>query len=316
MKTPTWLSTIFLSVSLACLFGTAGAARQDAARADIEAQSRALMAAIERGDAAAVADLFTPDAKLSVSMSGGVISGRAAIANFWQAALDGGVRSLLLTPADHLGEGDVRVETGTYRAFDAARGELGRGQYLFAWVKVGGAWKISRDFANADATPVAPAAAPAASPVADGAGLPAGYATRFKVLGETMHDERHGLTTVYANELVAAVAGGEVARYPDGSVILMEFAEPRFDGEDQLLRDGQGKPLKGPIRRIDLMRRVSATAQSQGASRAGDWEFASFRPDGTTLTSPANADQCAACHLNAGAEKDFVFRRRSWVPVR
>jgi len=49
-----------------------------------------------------------------------------------------------------------------------------------------------------------------------------------------------------------------------------------------------------------------------GASRAGEWEFASYRPDGSTLIPPDKAEHCAACHLNAGAGKDFVFRTRSW----
>jgi ketosteroid isomerase-like protein len=309
MKTTTMLSTVIFLAALTCSFGTAGAARQDAARSEITAQSRALMAAIERGDAAAVAEFFTSEAKLSVSMSGGVVSGRAGIANFWRAALDGGLKSLLLTPADFVGRGDVRVETGSYQAFDADRREFGRGQYLLAWVKEEGAWKISRDFANADTAPVA-------TQVSDGDRLPPEYATRFKVLGDTVHDERHGLTTVYVNDLVAAVANAEVAHYPNGSVILMEFAEPQRDGEDQLLRDAHGQPLKGSIRRIDLMRRGGGSGGANVASRAGEWEFSSYRPDGTTLIAPANAEHCAACHLKAGAEKDFVFRRRSWEPAR
>ena len=55
------------------------------------------------------------------------------------------------------------------------------------------------------------------------------------------------------------------------------------------------------------MRRGGGFGEVYGASRAGEWEFASYRADGTTLIEPANAVQCAACHLKAGAEKDFVL---------
>lgn len=308
MKTPSISFTTIFFVTLACAFGTAGAARQDPARAEIAAQSRALMTAIEKGDAAAAADLFTSDARISASMPGGVIIGRDAILKFWQSATDGGVRALVLTPADFLGQGDVRVETGSYQALGADRRELGRGQYLFAWVKEGGAWKISRDFATPDAMPVA-------SMGDSDWQLPAEYTTRLKRLGESVYDARHGVMTLYANDVVAAVADQQAARYPDGSMLLMEFAEPLHDGEDQLLRDGHAQPLRGSVKRIDMMRR-GAEAQGGEASRAGAWQFASFKPDGTMLVAPSNAEQCAACHLKAGPEKDFVYRTRSWKTAR
>jgi Cytochrome P460 len=155
--------------------------------------------------------------------------------------------------------------------------------------------------------------APLASRVPDRVGLPPDYTTRFQVLGDTVHDDRHGLTTVYANELAASVAHTEAAHYPNGSVILMEFAEPQRDGEDQLLRDAHGQPMKGSITHIDVMRRGGGFGEVYGSNRAGDWEFASYRADGTTLIEPANAVQCAACHLKAGAEKDFVYRHRAWT---
>ena len=106
--------------------------------------------------AQAVANLFTLDARLSVPMSGGVVSGRAAIATFWQSALSGGLKaSRTHALRTSVGEGNLRVETGTYQAFGADRRDLGRGQYLLVWVKEEGEWKISRDFAHGDTAPMA-----------------------------------------------------------------------------------------------------------------------------------------------------------------
>src|SRR4051812_49576416 len=129
MRTPNPISMVILVTSLACFLGSAGAARQDSARTAITVQSHKLMAAIESGDAAAVAELFTTEAKLSVSPSGGLVSGRTHIAGFWKAALDGGLKGLVLTPADLLGDGNLRLETGSFTALGAERRELGRGQY-------------------------------------------------------------------------------------------------------------------------------------------------------------------------------------------
>jgi ketosteroid isomerase-like protein len=306
MKASTLIVVILVN-ALACALGTAAAARQDAARNAIAAQSRALSAAIGNGDAAAASALFTDDAKLSVPGKQGVLGGRAAITNFWQSAINGGVKELTLTTSDLVGDGEMRVETGTYSARGADLTELGRGQYLFVWQMEGGAWRISRDFAHPDG-----AAAPAVAREADRVGFPHNYAAGFRKLGGTTFDEAHGLTTVYANEPAAAAAKSERANYPHGSVILMEFAEPQRDGEDQLLRDARGQPLRGAIAHIDVMRRGAGFGAAYGDNRAGDWEFASYRADGSVLIAPDKGDRCAACHRKAGAEKDYVFRSRSW----
>jgi len=297
-----------LAAALALFVVTAAAAQQDAARAAIAAQARALMLAIEKGDAAAVAELFSADATLSVPMANGPVAGRANIAGFWQAALGGGLKGLALDAADVIGDGNLRVETGGYRAFGADRSDLGHGQYLLVWVKEKGGWKIGRDFAHPDA-------APAASRLPDRVGLPPEYATRFHALGGTVYGNQHGLSTVYANDPVASAASAAQANYPNGSVIVMEYAAPVYDGEQQLLRDPHGQPLKGAIARIDVMRRGGGYGEMYGASRAGEWEFASYRADGSTLIAPADAAHCAACHLKAGPEKDFVYRSRSWDPA-
>lgn len=311
MRTPNLVSVAILFLSLALFFGTAGAARQDAARAAIASQSRALMAAIDKGDAETVSALFTRDAQLSVQGIQGILSGHNAIAGFWKSALGGGLGGLMLSPTDFVGDGSLRIETGSYTALGKDRAELGRGQYLLVWQKEGGDWKIARDFAHSSAAPNAAPVASAPSP--DRGGFPRDYARRFRQLGDTQNDEAHGLTTVYANDVAATAAESEASHYPDGSVILMEFADTQRDGEDQLLRDAHGQPVKGPIAHIDVMRRGAGFGAGYGDDRAGEWEFASYRQDGSTLIPPEKAQHCAACHLKAGAAKDFVYRLRSWA---
>lgn len=150
----------------------------------------------------------------------------------------------------------------------------------------------------------------------DRVGLPADYAHALRRVGEPVFNERTGVTTVYANDIAATAPGFPPARYPNGSVILMEFAGALRDGEGELLRDARGTPLKGPVAHIDVMRRGVGFGAAYGESRAGEWEFASYAPDGRTLQAPDQAAHCAACHRNAGADRDFVFRTRAWTPAQ
>ena len=311
MKTPGPVSIVIFVASLAVFIGTAAAARKDGARAAIEAQSAALSAALAHGDPAAAGELFTKDARLSIPGTSEVIAGRDAIADFWRMALGSGLTGLTLQADEVEGEGSLRFESGSYLALGKDGTEMGRGQYLIVWKKDDGVWRVHRDYAHPNReTPPAVAAGAGAT---DRVGFPRGYAAQFRRLGGTLDQPNTGLTTVYANELATSASTSEGTQFPNGSVILMEFADPQRDGEDQLLRDAHGQPLKGEIAHIDVMRRGPGFGASYGESRAGEWEFASYRADGSTLVAPDKAQHCAACHLKAGAAKDFVFRTRSWA---
>jgi len=309
MKTSVFFMLSMLLSSAAILHMDAQAAQRDSARAAIEAQSGSFTAALEKGDAAEAAQFFSADARLSVPGIDGVLEGRQAIEKFWQGALADGMKSLTLMPRDLEGPGELRIETGTYAAFGANHSELGRGEYLLVWKREDGAWRIHRDYAHpSGAVPVQ--SARAGEPV----GLPGDYATAMRRVRDTVYDERSGLTTVFANDLAASIAGFSQQHYPDGAVILMEFAQPQRDGKGELLRDERGAPLKGPIDHIDVMRRGPGLGAAYAAERAGEWEFASYRSDGSVRVTIDKAVQCAACHRNAGADKDFVFRTRPWLP--
>jgi hypothetical protein len=177
------------------------------------------------------------------------------------------------------------------------------------WKREDGTWKIHRDYGHPGGA--APATKTGAT---DRVGLPRDYATAMRRVRDTVYDEKSGLTTVFANELAASTAGFSQQQYPDGAVILMEFTQPQRDGEGELLRDARGVPLKGPIEHIDVMRRATGFGETYGAERAGDWEFASYLSDGSVRIAPDKGARCAACHRNAGADKDFVFRTRPWMP--
>jgi uncharacterized protein (TIGR02246 family) len=292
-------AVLFLTI---CADRTAIAAQSDAVRAALAAQSKAFMDGMARADASAVAQVFTADAKLIVSGVDGEIGGRGAIEKFWQSALNGGLKELRLATVDLDGDGPLRIETGTYQALGAGGSEFGRGRYVFVWKKEAGTWKIHRDIGIANPAPAG------ASATADRVGFPRDYRAALKLLGVAEKQNEPSITAVYGNDLAASITRAGQLPYPYGTVIAMEFAHGVRDGEGQLMHDAAGAPLKAEVARVDVMRRERGYGVAYGESRAGEWEFASYRPDGTTLLSPENSAACAACHLKAGAERDFVYR--------
>lgn len=118
------------------------------------------------------------------------------------------------------------------------------------------------------------------------------------------------LGTIYANERAASVKEMGQLPYPEGSVIVMEWAEPLKDSAGVLLVDANGLWRKGKVVRIDVMRRERGYGEAYGGKRVGEWEFASYKTDGSYFQPPAKPAACAACHQEAGAERDFVYRGR------
>jgi Cytochrome P460 len=139
-------------------------------------------------------------------------------------------------------------------------------------------------------------------------GFPKDYQTRFKVLGVIVKEQTLRVNTVYGNELAATVTSRDKLPYPEGSIILVEFSDALRDANNQVVRDANGALKRGVVERIDVMKRGKGFGEAYGANRAGEWEYAGYRLDGSYTTSPEKSVQCAACHRKAGPENDFVFR--------
>jgi ketosteroid isomerase-like protein len=301
-----------LSILAICADAPTRAAATDGARAAIEAQSKVFTDGVERGDARVAASVFTADAKLIVSGFAHVVGGRDSIESFLRSGIDKGLKGLRLTTIDLDGAGPLRVETGSYQVLGPGGGDLGRGHYMFVWKKENGAWKIHRDIGTE--LPASGGSGAAASGTPDRVGFPQDYRSALKLLSVSTKDDEPSVMTAYGNDRATSITASSQLPYPYGTVIAMEFAHGTRDGEGQLLRDPKGVPLKAAVSRIDVMRRERGYGEGYGDSRAGEWEFASYRPDGSTLLAPADAVACAACHRKVGAERDFVHKIR--MPAR
>ena len=115
-------------------------------RAQAEKMDRAWEKAYNAGDAAAVAALYTKDAKV-MAPGAAPVSGTNAIQALFAAEMGQGVKDTL-TQEDVVGFGDYALETGSYVANSADGKHLDHGSFMTLLKKVDGGWKIHRDTWN------------------------------------------------------------------------------------------------------------------------------------------------------------------------
>ena len=155
-------------------------------------------------------------------------------------------------------------------------------------------------------------AAPAATesiPNPERVPLPKNYQTEFREVRASNKTAQTKLGTIYVNGPAAGVDDLAKLPYPNGSIFVMEWAEPVKGPNGELLLDANGNWKKGEVMRVDVMRREKGFGTVYGDKRAGEWEFASYRPDGTLMSAPKTWTSCAECHMKA-ASRDYVFRGR------
>lgn len=149
-----------------------------------------------------------------------------------------------------------------------------------------------------------------AGETADRVGFPADYPTRYEIVRVANKTKVEKLGTIYANEKAASIHEASQLPYPAGSIIVMEWAQPLRDESGAPLTGADGLWRKGEVVRVDVMRREPGYGERYGDSRSGEWEFATYNPDGSYQEPPEKSVSCAACHQQPGIDRDFVFRGR------
>jgi uncharacterized protein (TIGR02246 family) len=128
--------------------GVAPAMAQD--KATIERLNEAWTAAFNKGDAAAVAAMYTEDAFV-LPPGSAIVKGRPAIEAFWRQAVQQ-LGDVTLTTLDvlPLGPGAGReIGTVTLKTKAQPPQEIA-GKYTVVWLKVGGEWKLATDIWNSN----------------------------------------------------------------------------------------------------------------------------------------------------------------------
>ena len=124
----------------------------------INAISKQWVDAFNRGDAAAVAALYTEEAK-RLPPNSPMIIGMESIQAYIQTALDAGAGDLQVTLIELHVNGDMAYEVGEYTlTIQPEEGEAisDNGKYVEIWKRVNGSWKIKADIFNSSVPLPAP----------------------------------------------------------------------------------------------------------------------------------------------------------------
>lgn len=121
-------------------------------RNEIRKANDGFEAAFKRGDAAGLADLYTEDGML-LPTSSDFIRGKSGVREFWQGALDMGIKEARLESLEVERQGDVATEVGQYKLTGAGGAPMDQGKYIVIWKQEGGRWKLHRDIWNSSQAP-------------------------------------------------------------------------------------------------------------------------------------------------------------------
>jgi uncharacterized protein (TIGR02246 family) len=145
MRQSLYAALAILALVLATTSSVSG--RQGDARAAIEAANKQFVAAFAKGDAAALAAMYTTGA-LAFPPNGEVTKGREAIQKLWKGVIDAGIKAATLTTTEVETHGDTAHEVGNYEMKVEGGKVADRGKYIVIWKRDGGQWKLHRDIWN------------------------------------------------------------------------------------------------------------------------------------------------------------------------
>jgi ketosteroid isomerase-like protein len=142
---------IFATVIIASCVTFAYSQPSSATRRAIEANLKTFVEEFNKGNAAAVAQIYAADAKL-LPPNDKIVEGRANIQAFWQGASGAGLKLTSLSITTLTPAGNLLVETGKYVTTIPAGGATvtDEGKYVVVWRREGRNWKIIRDIFNSD----------------------------------------------------------------------------------------------------------------------------------------------------------------------
>ena len=135
--------------AISLLMLTASAQARDV-KADIDAANAKWEAAFNKGDAAAVAQLYTEQATL-LPPGAAMANGRAAVQAFWKGAIDAGYKNITLKAlqVDQFGAAAREIGAFTLDAPNPQKQTVHvEGKYVVLWRRTGGTWKLDTDIWN------------------------------------------------------------------------------------------------------------------------------------------------------------------------
>ena len=116
-------------------------------RNEIEAASKGFAAALNKGDAAKIADMYAEGARV-LPPNAPVVQQRQRIQEFWQGFINSGAK-LSLSTSDVEAQGNVAIEVGTYEMISPDN-KRDTGKFVVVWRRHKKDWKLAVDIWNSD----------------------------------------------------------------------------------------------------------------------------------------------------------------------
>lgn len=145
------------------------------------------------------------------------------------------------------------------------------------------------------------------APTVDRVGFPTGYRNTFRKLLTFDRPDNGQIRVIWGN--AAAANTPYWATFPYGSVILFESFPALRNADGTFQTDENGRFIPGDLATLFVKRKEPGFGEAYQQNRNGEWEYVAYRPDGSLQTTPQNSGACAVCHLNAGPQRDWTFRR-------
>ena len=148
------MRTTLLALWAVIVLGSAEA-QAESAREAITVAGAKFQEAFNRGDAAAVAQLYTPDGAV-LPPDAPRADGREAIQRFWQGMIDAGLRELALQTMEVEEAGNIAYEVGTGALKATTTSGTAQAisiKYVVVWRRgEDGIWRLHRDIWNMNPT--------------------------------------------------------------------------------------------------------------------------------------------------------------------
>ena len=137
--------------------------------------------------------------------------------------------------------------------------------------------------------------------------FPEGFETDWVLYNQVDRPDRKRVRFMYVKPAAdAAAVPGEPA--PNGTVLVMADKAAQLDAGENPVLDADGRMIpEGDFLAFFVMEKQAGWGETVGLEVApnGDWDYASFKADGT-LNTGSNTSGCFACHTKRTG-KDFTF---------
>ena len=136
-----------LGLCLFCLFITSYGQEATDVSKEIQAVNTSFMEALKSGDADAIVNFYTEDAKV-FPPNFETIEGKENIKGMWQAMSESGMPILAFKTVKAEAIGNMAIEEGKYEVSIPDGQVVDKGKYLVVWKKVDGKWLLHLDIFN------------------------------------------------------------------------------------------------------------------------------------------------------------------------